>query len=276
MSAIRRNDDGAPLWERYLLGPARAFLESVLRLPPTAGGRATTPRRSPSRPRRFRAAAVRGAELEADLYLTSGTSSLKLFGAGPIDELAFFQRFSVGERHDVEYVTRLHPEDAGTEDYRGYAMFRLARRRAQPVPTLDALDDVWEALAERGLDRLPPAKKLIARRFTGYDPDHGSLMAGRKRVDPPRRDRPFARVGEERVGVIEVLDLIRSRFDPLAKLAWIEEAYPDRPAWGQVVHRYYLAADGRLLLVRDHFERGKALFEADLAGEHQAALRRAA
>jgi hypothetical protein len=220
--------------------------------------------RQPSRPD------VRAARQERerrtlpfDVYLALGQRSLPLFTAGPIDEFAFFQRKGVSAGHSVEYLTRLSRANRGSESYQPYGVIRLRGGRELPKLSSSELN---------GLPRLPKAKNLAVRRFSAFDMEsETNPRVGRNRVAAPRASKVFARQGIKRVYYSDALDVMRRELSDAEKIAWIEEAFSERPCVGEIVHRYYMSGRTSLYLVRDHWAVGKRIFHA----ETSAAARRA-
>src|SRR5437016_2745202 len=90
---------------------------------------------------------ARPRALPCDLFLTTGPESIRLFPRGPFDEFRFYQR-PVSSLHEVEFVTRLDAEDAGTENFKAFGVFNL-KGRAHALPDLDRLVELRRSLARR-------------------------------------------------------------------------------------------------------------------------------
>ncbi len=204
--------------------------------------------------------------LPFDLYLTAGSGSLPLFPAGPIDEFRFFQRVHVSEQHKVEFLSRLAPKDAGTEDYKPYGLFRLRSELSLALERPSQVRKLWEVLTKgHGLSRVPEASTMIGR-FTAYDPERGKPDAGVNRLQAPRLARSYAKRGR-RITYADVLEILRAEMAPREKIAWIEDAFLDDLPAGEIVHRYYLGSNEQAYLVRHHWEQGKRLFRAETSAE---------
>jgi hypothetical protein len=244
-------------WEQRFFSQMRDFVGAVLRQPSRPDVRAARQRRERS-------------SLPFDLYLALGQRSLPLFTAGPVDEFAFFQRRNVSACHDIEFLTRLSRANRGTESFRPYGVIRL--RAGRELPVLASSDLVREALDQSGLPRLPQAQTLAVRRFSAYDMhSESNPRSGRNRVAAPRSSKVFARRGMTRFFYSDALDIMRRELSDAEKIAWIEEAFTERPCVGEIVHRYYMGSSSAVYLVRDHWGRGKRLYRA----ETSAAARRA-
>lgn len=231
-------------WTDRIASEVRSFVARVLRPP----HKAVPP--------------FRRRTLPCDLYLTMGWQSIPLFGRGPIDEFSFFQRFGVSAAHDTEFLARLDPEDAGTEDYKPYGVFSLKAGDGEPVPGLAVLDDFWpRLLREHGLSSVPPALAMASRRFDGFDPRFARAEDGLNRIEAPRSGKAFAEVEGRKFTYGDMLEILRRKLSGIQKIAWIEDAFRDPPAAGEIVHRYYMeAATKEVILVRHHWSRGKRLY----------------
>lgn len=205
--------------------------------------------------------------LPYDLYLTLGHRAVRLFAAGPFDEFAFFQRGGVSEQAEVEYLTCLDPRDAGRgrETYRTLGAFRL-RSQALALPDLARSREVWSRLRRGwGLDALPPAGRLNVAAWSAFDPRSGREEGGTNRVRASSASGTFRRVRERAFAYTEVLEILRNALEMPERIAWIEGAFDQPLARGEVVHRYYLDTDVRPWLVRHHWSQGKQLFAAELS-----------
>lgn len=237
-------------WEERFFTQMRDFVGAILRQPSRPDVRAARQERE----RRT---------LPFDVYLALGQRSLPLFTAGPIDEFAFFQRKGVSAGHSVEFLTRLSRANRGSESYEAYGVIRL--RGGRELPKLGSAE-------LKGLPRLPKASNLAVRRFSAFDMEsETNPRVGRNRVGAPRSSKVFARQGIKRVYYSDALDVMRRELTDAEKIAWIEEAFGERPCVGEIVHRYYMSGRTSLYLVRDHWAIGKRLFHA----ETSAAARRA-
>ena len=273
-----REGDGPTPWERFAAWPVveqvrpmvaqvRALMDSVWSrpAPPDPGVEAAAPSRAARAPRR-----ERPRTLPFDVYLNLGMRSVKLFAAGPLDPFCFFQRCSVSEHHDVEFLARLDPEHAGTEEYKPYGLIRLRPSHAQPVPTLQRERAFWETLHEDyGLARIPLARSLVPNRSSAYDPRDGDRKSGLNGLTPPKSGRVFQRVGRRRYTHADMLEVLRREMTSLQAVAWIEEAFSARPVEGQILQRYYLTPEKQVVVVRDHWARGKSLFRSETSAEAQ-------
>jgi hypothetical protein len=200
---------------------------------------------------------ARRRTLRCDLLLTTGPASIPLFPAGPIEEFQFFQRFGVSADHDVEFLTRLDAEDAGTENYRAYGIFRL-RGPWLPMPDLGRDRLLARRLENKyGLERLPNASRLAPPTFA----------AGVNRLRPPAMSKPFRKVRGRCYYFADLLEILRGELTGSQKVAWIEEALPPPPPHSPVVHRYYLDSSRQAYLVRDHRGVGKRLYVARTSEE---------
>jgi hypothetical protein len=195
--------------------------------------------------------------LRCDLLLTTGPGSLPLFAAGPIEEFQFFQRFGISADHDVEFVTRLDAEDAGTENFRAYGIFHL-RGPWRPIPEPRRDRALSRRLEQKyGLERLPHASKMAPPSFA----------AGLNRLTPPAVLKPLRKVRGRCFYFTDLLEILRLELSGPQKVAWIEEALPPPPPWSPIVHRYYLDARKQAYLVRDHRGVGKRLYSARTSDE---------
>jgi hypothetical protein len=208
-------------------------------------------------------------ELPFDLLLTSGHGAVPLFSAGPIDELGFFQRCGVPEHLEVEFLTRLAPEDRGREDYKPYGMFRLRSGDGAPLPRQEELPEAfWAALyREHGLVKILPAARVLSPRTSAWDARRNDPAAGRNRATPLNPDYNFKRVRGRRYTHADLLAILCRHLRGPERIAWIEGAFPEALEAGQIVHRYYLDASRRLWLVRHHWARGKSLHRAHTSEE---------
>lgn len=209
-------------------------------------------------------------DLPCDLLLTNGHGAVRLFAAGPLDELSFFQRAGVPAHLEVEFLTRLDKEDAGTEAFKPYGMFRLRPQDGKPLPDpkKDLPESFWAALyREHGLVKLLPASRVLATTFGAWDPRGGSPERGRNRVVAQNPGFNWKRVRGRRYTHADLLELLRRHLPGPERIAWIESAIPDALTPGEIVHRYYLDTGRRLWLVRHHWSRGKSLHKAHTSEE---------
>lgn len=237
-------------WKERLVQPVSSLVGRMLNAPGPAarGARRHEPRRLPF-----------------ELHLCMAAGSVRVAPAGPIDDLACFQRAAVSAHHDVEYLVRLDPQDAGTERFEAFGLFRLREAEASPLADLRDLSHVWEALArDLELSALPRCRPLLrdAGRPPGAQAEEAAswlrVVAG---------GRPFQTVKGRRVTLAEVIDWLRAELAPAEKIAWMEEAFTTPPEPGQIIHRYYLDARRKAWLVRHHWGRGKLLFAARTSAE---------
>jgi len=209
---------------------------------------------------RQRFARFEARSLPFELHLTNAAGAIKLAPSGPIDDLACFQRGEVSLHHDVEYLTRIDAADVGTERYEAFGLFRLREREAQKLPDLRHATHVWEALErDLGLRALPRARSLL--RATGTGPGATSthrIVGG---------SRSFCTSHGPRVAHTELLDWLRATLSAPEKIAWMEGAFDQPIAPGQVVHRYYIDARRQAWLVRHHWHHGRQLFQAQTSAE---------
>jgi len=222
----------------------RAFVGAVLKKP--------TPRvLTPSE-------RLRRKRLPFELFLASGTQSIRLFPTGPIDPLAFFQRFHVANHHELEFLTSLDPYDALSEDFHGFGLFKLRARESYPLPRPGEADAFFNGLARKhGLVSLPKARTLIRSRT------RGGLNCPR----PPNSGRIYQTVGRRRFTYSDALAILRSELTGPQAIAWIEEAFVETPSHGQIIHRYYLDRERQAYLVRHHWRDGKTLYMAETSEE---------
>ena len=263
-----------PAWEQPVLRQLRDLLVAIL-APSGKSGRArktTTravrvPPRQPSGSRE--PLVLSDKELPCELFLTMGTQSLSLWGPGKIDELSVFVRYDVDPEHDVEYVTRLDPDQGACEDYRPYGLFRLRPRLSIPLPRLKDMLPLWELLyREHGLNRLPKARSLFG---LGANPklDHGELPGGLNRLVPDDPERLYKKTREGSYTSLEVMQIIQRELKARQRIAWIEDAFKRPLPPGEIVHRYYVDDRRRVYLVRHHWEEGKHLYRAETSSYAQ-------
>ena len=202
--------------------------------------------------------------LPFDLLANLGTSSVTLFNSGAIDEFAFYQRTGVGEDLDLEFITRLDEQDAGTENFKPYVLFKL-KEGGIPLLDLQKEEEFWKTLDQTyGLVTIPKAKKMAEREFGVFDPRKGGdSQVGRNVIRPAEPDKIFKEVGERRFSYQDMLEILRSEMRMPQKIAWVEEAFTEPPAQGQIMHRYYLDVTKQVYLVRHHWSEGKTLFVAE-------------
>lgn len=208
-------------------------------------------------------------DLPCDLLLTTGHGAVRLFAAGPVDELSFFQRSHVPSHLEVEFLTRLDRADAGTEAFKPYGMFRLRSQDGQPLPDPKKLpESFWaELYREHGLVKLLPAPRVLSTAFTAWDPSQGSPERGLNRVRAANPDWNWKRVRGRRYLHADLLELLRRHLPGPERIAWVESAIPDALPPGEIVHRYYIETGRRLWLVRHHWARGKSLHRAHTSEE---------
>lgn len=186
--------------------------------------------------------------LPFDLLLAGGAGALRLFHAGPFDELRFFQRVVTGPRHDLEWLLRLEPRDAGSESFAPFGVVRLGPASGRPLPDLRGrgLERVAQAY---GFAALPTARSITGGRTTAFDPARGIEAEGRNQLRPAPAQATM-------------LDALRRGLDGPDLVAWLETAFADRTE-GPVLHRYYLSSDLRAFVVRDDPATGRRLHEAE-------------
>lgn len=210
--------------------------------------------------------ADREATLPFDLYLTIGFGSVRLFEAGAIDEFRFFQRGAVPADHRIEFLSRLDPVDAGSEDYKPYGLFRLDPAQERDLFDSEAVMRLWRILQRRGLLRPPDPFAFMDGDFRTYDPSSPG-SEGSNRLVPRPGALATARRGCKRLSYAEILDTLRAAMAPREKIAWIEDAFSEPPPPGEIVHRYYLGTNQQAYLVRHHWEHGKQLYEAETSAQ---------
>ena len=248
------------------LSPMKEFVGAVLGQPApgrrrkrvrVVERRSAAPAAPPADPRR---------SLPCDLFLTLGAASLKVFPSGPINEFAFFQRYGASLHHDTEYLTRLDAADRGTEDFKGWGLFRL-KGESQPLADVERDQALREALRRYGLERLPLARQMAEGGFRAFEPMSGETATGLNRLEAPRSTKTFKKVGERHYSYRDVLEILRQELTPLQKIAWIEAAVPPPPPSSPLVHRYYLDSHKQAYLVRERRGEGKRLFLAETSDE---------
>jgi hypothetical protein len=199
--------------------------------------------------------------LPFDLFTNLGMSSVRLFPYGQIDEFAFFQRSGVSEDLEVEFVTRLEQQDLGTENYKPYVLLR-PKAEGLAIPDMQKQEDFWKTLDQTyGLVTIPKCAKMIGKPFSLFDPRKpGDAKAGNNKIAAAEPDKVFKEVGEKKYTMGEMLEILRAELTMPQKIAWVEEAFTEKLAEGEIVHRYYLDVTKQVYLVRDHFSEGKKLF----------------
>jgi hypothetical protein len=208
--------------------------------------------------------------LDWDLYLTTGTRSIKLFSAGGLDVYRFFHRHTVSREHDLEYVSYVKPTFLGLETIKPYGLFRIRTDAATPLPTVESVERTLAGHYGHGLVHLPnPSELLGGRRY-------GHLEAGYNWIEPPPQNVSQEETeSESRFSVADMLEILRTDLTSLERIAWIEQAFTDSPEHGDIAHRYYIDQDGDVHLVRHHWHWGKTLFEAETTRAAKRAVRRA-
>jgi hypothetical protein len=200
--------------------------------------------------------------LPFDILLNMGTTSVKLFPSGQIDEFSFFQRTGVPEDLEVEYVTRLDEQDAGTENYKPYVLFKP---KGESLALIDLNDesDLWQNLNQTyGLETIPECGDINPA-FVEFDPKVGDLTAGSNVLAATTPEAVFATVGDRNFSHEQMLGILRNELVGPQKIAWIEGSFQDNPAEGTIVHRYYIDVTKQVYLVRHHWSDGKGLFLAE-------------
>lgn len=279
MGGVGKRDQGpawldGPAWDQPLLRQLRDLLVAILgpgdktrRKRKTTSGAVRVPPRQPSGSRE--PLVLSEKHLPCELFLTMGTASHSLWEPGPIDELSVYVRYDVEAEHDVEYITRLDPEQGGGEDYRPYGLFRLRPRLSIPLPRLKDMLPLWEVLyRDHGLTRLPRARSLFG---LGPNPrlDHGELPGGLNRLVPDDPEKLYKKTREGSYTYLEVLQVVQSELNTRQRIAWIEEAFKRPLPAGEIVHRYYLDSQRRVYLVRHHWDEGKHLYRAETSSHAQ-------
>jgi hypothetical protein len=241
----QRGDMGQ--WMQDMQLRARSFIQRVFKPPRKRDA-------APSQRRRT---------MPCELFLNIGWQSIKLFPSGPIDEFRFFQRGGVSLSHDVEFLARLDLEDAGTEEFKPYGLFRLERRYSEALANLEQREDLWATLLEDyGLQALPGVRALASHRFQSFDPRFDSADEGANRIDPPEGAKAYVRASHRHFSYADVLGILRVEMSTQEKIAWLEAAFDEKLAAGEVYHRYYLDRSKQAWLVRHHWTTGKRLYRA--------------
>jgi len=245
----------------------RTFMNTVLRMPPQGGREESAAQErlvEPPPP------APEGT-LPCDVLLTVGWGSIPLFEAGDVDAFSFFQRAGVSPRADVEFLTRLDPEDFGTENYKAFGLVRLRERYAEPVPSLASLTGFWRSVKRRyGIDTVPRARALVGE-FSSYDRAQGST--GVNRIQAQHPERVFARANGRRFTLGEMLEILRCELTDEQKITWIEGDFQTPPPACEIVHRYYMTTDRQPYVVRHHWRDGKSLFRAETTASARETVR---
>jgi hypothetical protein len=202
----------------------------------------------------------RERQLPFDILLGQGGGALRLFRAGPFDELRFFQRvLPAGVSHDTEFLVRLDPRHHGTERFAPFGVARLRADRALPLPgPRDPRGPLAAALRAARLTSIPTAAALLGNRTTAFEP-------GRADSDGDNRVRS---VGPEAAAAVEVL---RRQAGP-ALVGFFEAAFTRAQGDDRVVHRYYLDPTLRAWVVRDHPRDGKRLFAVEASAARETGL----
>ncbi|MBX3470188.1 MAG: hypothetical protein KF878_25220 [Planctomycetes bacterium] len=203
--------------------------------------------------------------LPFELFSNLGMTSVKIFPSGPIDEFFFFQRSGVSEDLDVEFVMRLEEQDVGSENYKPYVLFR-PKGEGLPVPDLQKAEDFWKLLDQSyGLVTIPKLQKLISKPFAAFDPRAAGAdpKSGVNRVVVAEPEKVFKEVGDKKYSQGDMLEILRNELTMAQKIAWVEEAFQEKLAEGDVVHRYYLDVTKQVYLVRHHWSEGKKMFIAE-------------
>lgn len=198
--------------------------------------------------------------LEYALYLSTAAESIELFPAGTLDVYGFYQRRHASLHHEFEYVCA-RPEGAGEDELLAYAVFKLSEEEQLPFVDLNSID----AKLKRDYGsfvHLPRARELFAHQY-GEDLNDGDPPNGPNRVAIP----PAHTQEPGRMSVAEVLCVLRADLEPHELVSWLEAAFRQRPPQGKVEHRYYLDANARVYLVRDHWRQGKTLYRAETSPE---------
>lgn len=203
----------------------------------------------------------RERQLPFDILLGQGGGALRLFRAGPFDELRFFQRVvPAGASHDTEFLVRLDPRHHGTERFAPFGVVRLRADRALPLALpRDPRGPLAAALRAARLTSIPTAAALLGNRTTAFEPGRGADADGDNRVRC---------VGPEAAAAVEVL---RRQAGPTL-VGFFEAAFTRAPGDERVVHRYYLDATLRAWVVRDHPRDGKRLFAVEASAAREQGL----
>lgn len=181
--------------------------------------------------------------LPFELRLASAAGSLLLFPAGPFGELRCYQR-RVSGRHSLEYLTCLEPRDFGSEAYEPFG--RLDMSDSLPFVPIHRQQRFQLDLRARGLRSIPRAR-VRGQRVDAEGLPREGLLELEAALDP--QSGRYSRGGQPDLEGEEVRELISAATD-LERIAWLEEAFrtPTRP--GEALHRYYLASDLTVYLVR--------------------------
>lgn len=200
--------------------------------------------------------------LPFDILLNMGTSSVKLFESGQIDEFKFYQRIGVPEDLEAEFVTRLDEQDAGTENYKPYVLFK-PKGECLNLLDLNEEEGLWQNLNQTyGLKEIPAVSDMVSG-FSAYDPGVGDESQGYNSITPDSGDAVFTTVGDQSFSHSQMVEILRGELTSPQKIAWIEQGFPDAPADGVIAHRYYIDVTKQVYLVRHHWSEGKGLFLAE-------------
>ncbi|MGE0711241.1 MAG: hypothetical protein AB7N76_28730 [Planctomycetota bacterium] len=194
--------------------------------------------------------------LDYSIHLTSGTRSVELFPAGPLDPLRFYQRHHASLHHEFEYLSCL-PAGSPAEEFLAYAVFRLNEEEELPLVDLNGLERQLQ-LHYGQFVHLPRARPLLEHQY-GSDLNDEDPPSGSNRVVAPRDEEQAA----GRMTIREVLRVLVDDLEGQELVSWIEGAFRQRPPAGTVEHRYYLDRSARVYLVRDHFREGKRLYRSE-------------
>ena len=201
--------------------------------------------------------------LPYDIYLTKGAGSTRLFPAGELDVLRFFQRHHASEEHEVEYLTCV-PEGGDPEAYLAYGVLKLTPEEVVPFHDLNALERKLQ-LSYGAFAHLPRSRPLLHVQY-GENLNDEDPPPGLNRIVPPTGEPSTP----GKLTVAEILKIIRTEFEGPEIVSWLEAAYRQPPPRDEVEHRYYLDPSGLVYLVRHCRREGKTLYRAETS---EAALR---
>lgn len=194
--------------------------------------------------------------LPFSLHLIVGGHALEIFPSGPLDALRFYQRHHDSHHHDIEYVV-CRPTDAAPEDFGAYGVLRIDKDDQVPLVDVKEIEKKLR-LSWGTLMHVPRARPLFERQYS-EDLDDEDPPQGWNRARAPEREP----ITPGKLGLGEVLDIMRKELTGPELVAWLEGAFRQPPRRGTIEHRYYLDATAQLWLVRDHPKEGKALYRAE-------------
>lgn len=198
--------------------------------------------------------------LPFEIYFKHAAAVVLLFSRGRIDEFFFFQRGGISDTVTSEYLARLADSDSETEEYRDIAQF---------VPTEEGISFVdfesdkasnsgfWKTLKrDYRLKVIPNASDFVSD-FSVYHKDDSD--SGQNRITSNNPKEIFASVRDKSYSMGEMLEILRNELSMVQKISWIEQAFLEPLADGEIFHRYYLDLSKQLYLVRHHWDEGKKL-----------------